>query len=222
VSAEEDLAKPQFLHPKMLDEGRTAHDLVVKEQVRLFSRLTAYFDVARSRTEAALASLETLGQANRSLHEQIERALEELVNRHPDPGLSGRLLARLELGKTLRALEDSLRSFAERAPDTGASAPLRTLGASMVEALDGILLTALEASRAPEGEEMEWLLRLTDDRSEMMDRVRREHLSTENALSRDEKATLLHLTGLFERIVWLFRQVGQNLERWEHLAGAQR
>ena len=160
-------------------------------------------------------------QANLSLHEQIERALEELVNRHPDPGLSGLLLARLELGKTLQAVEDSLRTFAERSPGVGASAPLRTLGSGMVEALDGILLTAVEASREPGGEELAWLLRLTDDRSEMMERVRRQYLSAESALNLDEKATLQHLTGLFERLVWLFRQIGQNLERWERLARRQ-
>lgn len=221
VSAEEDLAKPQFLHPNMLDEGRTAHELVVQEQIRLFSRFTAYFDAARARTAAGWASLETIGRANLSLHEQIEHALVELVNRHPDPGLSGRLLARLELGKTLRALEDSLRNFAERAPGEDSSVPLRTLGASMVESLDGILLTAVEACRAPGGEDTEWLLRLTDDRSEMMERVRREYLSAESGLNHDEKATLLHLTGLFERLVWLFRQVGQNLERWERLARSE-
>ena len=57
----------------------------------------------------------------------------------------------------------------------------------MVESLDGILLTAVEAFRDPEGEELAWLLRLTGDRSEMMERVRAEYLSAESGLPQDER-----------------------------------
>lgn len=214
---EEDLAKPRFLQTQALKDVETALVLAVREQARLFSRLPRYFESAREPGATSPAALDPYYRANRALGRQITAFLTELVNRHPSPGLSDRLLVRLELEKTNETLEETLRQFVERLPAGSATPALRVLGSSMLESLDAILLTAAEAFQAPDGEDLGWLVKLTGDRSEMMEKLRGEYLAAESTLPREEKVALLYLTGLFERVVWLLRQVGLALERWQRL-----
>jgi phosphate:Na+ symporter len=214
---EEDLAKARFLHAQALSDGETALTLAVREQARLFERYPRYFEMARQPGADARLSPEAYFGANRALGRQIVAFLTGLVNRHPSPGLSDRLLARLELEKTGEALEETLRQVVGRLPGPAASPALRDFGSSMVESLDTILLTAVEAFPGADGEELAWLLRLTGDRSEMMEKVRGQYLAAESGLPQEEKVALLYLTGLFERVVWLLRQVALTLERWQRL-----
>ena len=92
---------------------------------------------------------------------------------------------------------------------------LQKLCSSFIEALDTVLLTATEALDPEKQDQLQWLLRLTEDRSEMMERLHQTFLAGEGGLSKEQKTILLHLTSLFARLIWLLRQLAQLLSRSE-------
>jgi phosphate:Na+ symporter len=66
-------------------------------------------------------------------------------------------------------------------------------------------------SLAPE--DIRMLQELCGDRSEMMGRVRNMYLAPEQELPAAERALLLKLTTLFERVVWMLRRYSVLLEQ---------
>jgi phosphate:Na+ symporter len=76
----------------------------------------------------------------------------------------------------------------------------------MVEALDTLLLTACDALTSKDEIDMDLLMSLTDDRGGIMERLRTRYRldSPENA---SDVSALHYATTLFERNVWLLRQL---------------
>jgi hypothetical protein len=76
----------------------------------------------------------------------------------------------------------------------------------MVEALDAILLTAVDALRSGDHADIELLIRITDDRGSTMERMR-SRFQLENPDHAADISALHYATTLFERNVWLLRQL---------------
>jgi hypothetical protein len=82
---------------------------------------------------------------------------------------------------------------------------------SLVESLSTIVLTALDALRSGDPEDAATLEAMTADRGPMMERMRRGVVGGPAAIDHQQKAHLFYLTALFERAVWLMRQLAQML-----------
>jgi len=76
----------------------------------------------------------------------------------------------------------------------------------MVEALDTILLTATDALRSGDQADIDMLIRITDDRGSTMERMRT-RFQRENPDQVADISALHYATTLFERNVWLVRQL---------------
>ena len=76
----------------------------------------------------------------------------------------------------------------------------------LVEGLDTLLLITNDALKSKEPADVEMLVSITDDRGVMMERLRSSH-RPEEAGRADEVSALHYATPLFERIVWLLRQL---------------
>jgi phosphate:Na+ symporter len=76
----------------------------------------------------------------------------------------------------------------------------------MVEALDTLLLTASDALTSRDEIDIELLMNLTDDRGGIMERLRSRHRLDHPDHASDVSA-LHYATTLFERNVWLLRQL---------------
>ena len=102
------------------------------------------------------------------------------------------------------SLQNSLASFVEtlqsiKNPDAGWTA-------SMIEGLHFVLIMLAEALTKDGTEDRELLLTLTSDRSKLMDKIRDSMLS-EKSGDLVERQALFVSTGIFERIIWLVRQI---------------
>ncbi len=208
---EQDLARPRYLSQEALADPDSALDLADKEQVRLLAHLPAQLATLRPAGpgEAPRIDPAIRHRASLAVGTEIQGWLRELVEQRPDRDASARLLA-LEQRQTLvTSLTDTVHGFVEtfsrlRAP----SAPPAPLLESLLESLDLLLLTTLDAARASDPGDLATLLAMTADRGEVMERLRRELLAASGpALEHGRKSDLFYLTSLFERIVWLLRQL---------------
>jgi hypothetical protein len=69
----------------------------------------------------------------------------------------------------------------------------------------------VDAVESLDKSDVETLIQITSDRGGLMGKIRDIYLSSEHQLGPDEKSLLLHITNLFELIVWLLRRLGMGL-----------
>jgi phosphate:Na+ symporter len=197
---EQDLSRPMYLQTEALRSPETALDLVALEQVRLVRGLQRYLDIARGESEF---ELESLHGAAGELGTKIAEFLDALVGKSISASLAARVIAFQRKEETIRALEDNIYLFAETLHDqTGAAAMANRL----VEALDTIVLTAIDALQSKDKMDLDLLMKLTDDRGGMMERLRN-RINVDGTENVGNIAALHYATTLFERNVWLLRQL---------------
>lgn len=206
---EQDLARPRFLAEHALADPESALDLAEKEQLRLLGHLSAQLDTVREETAASTTvSAETWHRATVAVSAEVLAYLHELVDRQSDRATSERLLA-LERRQTLvTALDETVFGFVGTVAQLRSGpTPLATFLDRLSESLNTLILTAVDALRTRDLADRETLLGLTADRGDLMERLRRTQLSGPQPIDHREKAHLLYLTSLFERAIWLLRQL---------------
>jgi phosphate:Na+ symporter len=208
-TVEQDLSRPLYLHDGALSVPDTALDLAEKEQLRLFSVIVQVIDAVRSESGGGSPPLDTLVRAGRDLAATVDAFLNDLV----DTGLSGDCASRLLLldrrQDHLEALLGATGDLATTAASSNFSAERAALVDRLKESLNFIFLSAQDAWTSRDADDMALLLALTADRGDMMERLRR-HATTGSA-DNIEMSTVSLVTSLFERAVWLVRQIGLTL-----------
>jgi phosphate:Na+ symporter len=197
---EEDLSRPLYLEAEALLSPETALDLVALEQLRMMRALELYLKAARGETEVDLARLH--GAAG-ELGRQITEFLESLVKLPIAKSLAARSISFQRKQETIRTLEENVFLFAETVESRHDAA---ALAGRLVEGLDTIVLTAFDALQTKDAGDVDMLMRLTDDRGGMMERLRN-RLRLDEAQEVEDVSALHYATTLFERNVWLLRQL---------------
>ncbi|HKF48941.1 MAG TPA: Na/Pi symporter [Terracidiphilus sp.] len=196
---EEDLSRPIYLQPDALLSPENAPDLVALEQMRVMRALGDYLEIARG---AAHFNLDALHNASVLLGHETKHFLDALVQQPLGTALAARLIAFQRKEGILRALEENVFQFAHSLQGRGGE----DLPGRLVEALDTILLTASDALSSRDAVDIDLLIGMTDDRGGVMERLRNEYGVQHPAQAR-EIAVLHYATTLFERNVWLIRQL---------------
>jgi phosphate:Na+ symporter len=208
---EEDLSRPMYLQPEALLSPETAPDLVSLEQMRVMRVLEQYLQAVRNDDTR---SMKALHQSAVALGEEIELFLEAMVKQPLSTNLAHRLISLQRKEETLRALEENVFLFASNLEHRGSE----ELTSHMVEALDTILLTAVDALTSKEQIDIDLLTTLTDDRGGIMERLRARY-RLDNPEDAAGVSALHYATTLFERNVWLLRQLSlwlrENVSRHE-------
>lgn len=197
---EEDLSRPMFLQAEALLSPETALDLVSLEQMRVMKALQQYLEGVRGDVNVKLRPLH---HAAGMLSAEIAMFLESLVKMPISKGLAARVISFQRKEETLRSLEENVFLFAETLEHKPEQVEL---AGRLVEALDTILLTAIDALQSRDEADVQMLVQLTDDRGGMMERLRNRHRVDEGRNVGDVSA-LHYATTLFERNVWLLRQL---------------
>jgi len=204
---EEDLSKLQFMHDQALNDPESAMDLLEKEQLRLINRLPDYLQVVRTEGGGEESvDYEIVHKASLAVAEEIQSFLAELVNKNLSHRTSERLLNLQNRHSLISSIEENVYQMVGTVHDTQYSAALQKLVHSVIEGLHAILLTTLDAMESSEESEAELLISITADRGELTERIRKTYLTSERELELSDKSTLLYLTNLYERIVWLIRK----------------
>lgn len=197
---EQDLSRPMYIQTEALNSPETALDLVAMEQLRMLRALRHYLDAVRGDRKL---ELKTMHESVGVLGGEITLFMEALVSMPISPGLAARVISFQRKQETLRALEDNVFLLAQTLHDLN---PLPDLADRIVEALDTITLTALDALQSKDALDLNLLTNMTDDRGSMMERLR-SRVAVEETGNVGNVAALHYATTLFERNVWLLRQL---------------
>lgn len=212
---EQDLARPRFISSEALADPESALELAAQEQLHLLSHLPAQLDTLRSHTpSASLVSPAVRHRAALTVVAEVQAYLRELVEQAPDRDTSARLLALEQRLGLVSSLTDTVHDFTITfARIAATNTPSATRPDALLESLDTLLLTAIDTLRSDDDADRELLLGMTADRGDMMERLRRQLLADASAdEDHTRKSDQFYLTSLFERAVWLLRQLASTSE----------
>lgn len=198
-TAEEDLSRPTYIDPEALHSPETATDLVALEQLRAMRVLEQYMEAVRTSDGELIKSLHNGAAA---LGGEIARFLQALVEQPVAASVAAQVISLQRKEEILRALDENVFLFAATLQQRGAGG----ICGQMVEALDTILLTATDAARSGDLADIDLLIGITDDRGSTMERMRN-RFQMDNAGNVADISALHYATTLFERDVWLLRQL---------------
>jgi phosphate:Na+ symporter len=196
---EEGLSRPQYLQPEALNSPETAPDLVALEQMRVMLVLTEYLEGARANSAYRLKALHGGAMA---LGREITQFLQTLIQEPMASAVAARLISFQRKQELVGALEENVFQFAETLDSHSAE----ELNANLLEALDTILLTAADALKSKDPIDVDLLVSMTDDRGGMMERLRARY-RRQGPQGASDMAAMHYATTLFERNVWLLRQI---------------
>ena len=217
---EESDARPQYIYEQALQESETALDLVALEQQRLAGYLPRLLDLAREVPREGPIAIARRREAIDGLGSAIDEFLDRLGETSLSHSAYERLNQALSVDRILDGLAETLTDLARAVGDGGANPTTRRLTGSVVEGLDAVLLTVVEAM-GPDGEDDRALLRqMTGDRGALMKRLREEYLASDTSLAAADKMTILTVTNLTERATWLINRLVDELPAPEAGNGA--
>ena len=210
----ETLSVPAYVSHEAARDPESAIDLLEKEQMRVIERTRDY--LTGDGSEAARETKVDRAELHRSfslLFRELEHFHVELVGKSMESGTSERLGNVHGRQKLLELVEDSVHQLTTSVREAPATRKLEALTSNVAEALDFLLMCAVEAARTLDREPAELLFNLSSDRSDMMSGIRGLYLAPDLALAADEKTLLLRLTNLFERTVWMLQRYAELLVR---------
>ena len=208
----EDLSMPKYISHDGLGDAVTAIDLLEKEQMRIIKSTRDYLSLVRPHTPDGLKfNPVSLHKSFAVLFREVDHFYIALVGKHVDEQTSERLGNVHGRQELLVMLEDSLCQLATSAEVLTPDAKLTVLIENFAEALDFLLMFAGDAARTLDRDRAQLVFDLSSDRSDMMGGIRNLYLSPDQALSPEEKALLLRLTNLFERVVWMMQRYSDLL-----------
>ena len=200
-----------IIYDQAVQEPETALDLVAREQQRLAGYLPRLLDIARTAPKDATAAIARRREVIASLALVIDEFLDRLGETQLVPSAYERLNQALNVQRILDGLSETLADLARAVVEAGANPTTRRLTGSVVEGLDAVLLTMVEAM-GPDGEDDRALLRqMSGDRGALMRRLREEYLESDASLAAADKMTILTLTNLTERASWLISRLVEAL-----------
>jgi phosphate:Na+ symporter len=213
----ERLDQVAFISAASTEDVDTALVLIEKEQARLIGFLPHYLDRVRTDRdatgEAADLAPSRLLEASRRIAAEIRGLEEELAQATLDTTAAERLLRIQRVQEIATGLQEILFSFAEAAAtiDPASSEAAAGLRHNLVESLDTIVQTAVAVFAERDELEIQLLQGMTADRGDLMERIRAIHLAGGEGMPIESRSSLLYLTTLFERIVWMLGQLGRSI-----------
>ncbi|MEY3021000.1 MAG: hypothetical protein RIS86_196, partial [Planctomycetota bacterium] len=170
----------------------------------------ALLDGARLDAAAARGlDRKVLAESLAALDAEIDGFLAELLERENTRETTTRALAAGARQQALGELGSNLSELAAAVAAIPDASPARMLGGLLVESLDAMLATAIDAARDGAAIDRELLAHMTADRGEQMEAVRR-GAATGDAGSARDQAQILYATSLFERAVYLLRSATRD------------
>jgi phosphate:Na+ symporter len=211
-SEEHDLAKLRYLPDASVDDPETAVVLMQKEQQRLVEYLALYLaPVREEQSLVPIVNADALLAATRQIDSESRDLASELAAGLLDPDISRRLLQVQQQERLILTLHENLHEFAKIAGLARQTSRDSRLRHNLVEALDTIVLTAIDACRSEEDFDLQLLLSMTADRGELMEQLHTTHLGEVSNGNLKDQADLMYLMTLFERLIWMLNQLGRSL-----------
>jgi phosphate:Na+ symporter len=209
---EQDLSRPLYIQHDSLNSPETALELVALEQLRIMKAMGRSLIELRSEDPRRAALVH---EAASALGYRVAVFLDEMMGLPIGPSLATRTIGFQRKQASLRSLEENVFLFMQALKGH----LHEELADLLVEALATILQIATSSLESAEPMEIDILIGMTDDRSGMMEEMRNRFgmHQIENAGS---LSAIHYATTLFERNVWLLRQLALWMREDLKLAAA--
>jgi phosphate:Na+ symporter len=209
---QESLMRPRYLYDQAVDDPETAVTLVDREQARIFALLPLYFgldehlgdDMRGLKRAAILPVAQALG---RSVGDFLGDLADTGAERSVLEAISDRQARNTLLISAHEAMADLVAQLAEPFD----SSVLRELGYRLREGLGALLLTAEEAVRSLDPDDVALMRRLTSDRDSLVESLRRGAIAADQGLTAADHTRLYAITSLLELIFWILRRYSSLL-----------
>ncbi|MFS8035416.1 Na/Pi symporter [Xanthobacter sp. AM11] len=210
-TVEDSASRPRFIHHEALRDPATALDLAEREVSSLVHLLPLLLpDLDRTEAPGA-GERQGLWRGAASVAVATDHFIADLIARGMTRQTLEIALQHQSMLETVRTLQDTLHDFTEVIEGFEAVPPL---GFNLSESLRTIVLGLADASDG-DGADLDMLIPLTADRSELLNRIRRQLAGSASA-SEAQARQLLLATSLFERAVWLVRRIAVALRACEN------
>jgi len=211
-SSAEVLSKEAFIHERASDSPDTALMLVEKEQFRLLERLPQYIDYVRESTSGSgKHHPDAYHEAFTRISGKIGSTLAQVSAHGLGQATSDQLIRTTKLEEQLVTLENIVHRLAVQMLDEHDSSRAGALGRNIMESIDFMILTAIDAIESKDSDEIATLEMLTQDRSAMMTKIRHNYFESEKDLSNKDRNFVLDITILFENAVHTLGRYGYLL-----------
>ena len=212
ADAGEVLTRPKLPDLVVLDEPTTALDLAAREQGRLAHFLPQLLDPVRTEAPPGGPGAEALLRGGRGLGAAVDRFLNDLLARRPQADAVGQAVGLRSRNELLLSQLDTLVSLVASVRRLEPNLGLRPFLEGMVESLHLILETTTEVLVTPDGDSLAMLRLMTGDRGDVVEAMRLAAVRDHHDLPPEAQQELLHLTGLFERSVWITGRLARSLD----------
>jgi hypothetical protein len=91
---------------------------------------------------------------------------------------------------------------------------MKEIGDTFFQSLEFLLMTMAETGADPTAEGVDLLLRLTEDRGELMTGLKERYFDSETGLDEEEKRYLFEMTEMFARTVYLIHAWAESWQIW--------
>jgi len=211
-SSAEVLSHEKFIHARASDSPETALLLVEKEQFRLLERLPQYIDYVREGAgDAARHHPDAYHEAFSHISHRIGETLSSISGHGLNEATSDQLIQTTKLEEQLVTLENIVHRLTTQMLEQHDSQRAGELGRNIMESIDFMILTAIDAIESKDSGEIETLEMLTQDRSAMMTKIRHNYFESEKDLSNEDRNFVLDVTILFENAVHTLGRYGHLL-----------
>src|SRR5262249_30919990 len=185
--------------------------LATREEERLAQRLPMMLDGIRSDSAAGEAPPEVLQAASHSITDTMAAYLSGILESNADRDDRERVMRLQHRAENFRALFDALGEFRVAALAAKEWPSSASVAENMIESLHALLSALVEATGSGDMVEREFVLSLLGNRDELMERMRQRVLRENPDLPAKAQEALFSATMLFERIIWLARQIAMLL-----------
>lgn len=224
ITDEEKDAKPQYLHSSVLSDLETAVKAISSEQNRLFKRFPKFIDYWRSDRETGVSQINSIISFDNSFSavvKEIQHFIKEIQTKKISLMNSDSFLFVLSRQEILENLEinifELIKADIEKLNKSDViiekdSSEYTKITQNFLESLDTILLTLNDWFELSDETDIQFLLSMTDDKSNLISKLKDNYLNRESSLSLSEKSKYLTLLNRYERITWLLNRL-VNLEK---------
>lgn len=208
----EDISRPIFIYDEAIRLPETAIVLANQEMQRFLQFQVQLLDCAR--TEKHYDSYDNpnvLHEGMLSLQSKIRTFLSELVNQRLDRKTALDVLNLERRLDQLETLESTLYALVKTHNNLPSSGGAHVTMTNLTESSSMMLMTLVNVWVDRDPIEADMLLRITEDRGELMERMRRSYRSG-SSMDIEADSAVYYATTLFERMIWLCRQITISLE----------
>ncbi len=198
---EDGASRPRFIHDDALADPSTALDLAVSETLRLIKLLPTLLPDLDQKDNGDASERLALWRGAASVGLAVDQFIAELIAVGLARDSLEVALHHQALVENVRTLQDTLHDFTEVVEGFEDVPPLAF---ALSESLRTITLSLADATDGPV-EDLDLIIALSGDRSEMLNRIRRQLAASALGAGADARQLLL-ATSLFERAIWLVRR----------------